>query len=111
MFQQFAVSHGFDKRHYYIQCGFRKITGANFNQMDIRLFMEYQLMETVNRWIKIYGIHCVPFMKLEYSRYVTEFKGQYMDVVNDADQLTSFHLMRMKDHRPFSVVFIRLYYK
>ena len=111
MFQQFAVVHGFDKRHFYIQCGFRKITGANFNAMDIRLFMEYQLLETVNKWIRIYGINCVPFLKLEYSKYVTTFNGQYMDVVSHTDQLTTFHLMQMKDQRPFSVVFVRLYYK
>lgn len=111
MFQKFAIAHGFDKRHFFVQCGFRKITGANFNAMDIRLFIEHHLIGIINTWICLYNISCVPYIKLEFARHPSAFTGRFMDIVTDLDDVTIKNLMFMKDHRPYPQIYIRLYYK
>lgn len=111
MFQKFAESHGFDKRHFYIQCGFRKITGANFNVLDLRIFIEYTLKKVIADWMQLYNFKPSPYYKIQFARHMSSFNDHYIMVITDLDQMTEDHLLQMKLHRPYSVVFIRIYYK
>lgn len=111
MFQKFAEVQGFDKGHHFFQCGFRKITGANFNVMDIRLFIEFTVYSTITSWQTHFGILCIPYFKIEYATHHCGFNGWYMETVTDLEELTCVHLMRMKSQRPFQQVYIRMYYR
>lgn len=111
MFQSFAEVGGFDKRHQYIQCGFRKTTGANFNAMDIRIFIEFTVPSQINLWVTRYSLNCQPYYKIEYSRCHVGFNGWFMEVVTDPTLLKTDLLMKMKDQRPFSQIYLRIYYK
>jgi|JI7StandDraft_1071085.scaffolds.fasta_scaffold75224_3 hypothetical protein len=111
MFQKFAVAHGFEKRHYYIQCGFRKNTGANFNIMDLRIFMEFDLYHLIDNWIRKHNLRCLPYIKIEYARHPTLFNGTFVDIVTDLHHLKTTQLLKMKDDRPYSHLYVRLYYK
>jgi hypothetical protein len=111
MFQKLAEGHGFEKKHFFIQCGFRKITGANFNVFDIRLFMECTLRKQIETWIISFGFTPCPYYKIEISRHPSGFNGNYVIILSDLDQLTDHELLRMKSNRPFSLLFVRMYYK
>lgn len=111
MFQKLAEGHGFDKMHFFVQCGFRKITGANFNVFDIRLFVQTTLTKLLQVWISIFGFKPCPYYKIEFSRHPRGFNDNYVIVIPDLDHLTDHELMHMKSNRPFSLIFVRMYYK
>ena len=111
MFQQFAEILGYDRNHPYIQCGFQKINATNFSDLDLRIFIDCTLQPVIQTWMRKMEFTCFPYYKIEYSTHPCIFRAIYLDVITDLDHLTTFHLLRMKQHGPFQQIYLRVYYK